>query len=79
MYIKIAAVTITSLALSACGSPRDFETTPVKVETAAGTVTCQLYTKSLVDWDRAIDRPNSMDATTADNVCRAEGVRRQKT
>jgi hypothetical protein len=78
MYIKIVAVTLTALALTGCASPRDYETTPVRVDTAAGSVTCQLYTKSQVLWDRAINRPNSMDVTTADNVCRAEGARRQK-
>lgn len=68
----VAALTV----LSACSlDPRDYETTPVVVNTAAGPVTCQLYTKERVIWDRSIARPNSMDVETADNICRAEGTR----
>ena len=63
-------------ALSACSlDPRTYETTPVVVQTEAGPVTCQLYTKEQVIWDRAIARPNSMDVETADNLCLAEGRR----
>lgn len=66
------------LLVAACSlDPRDYETTPVVVQTAAGPVTCQLYTKERVIWDRAIARPNSMDVATADNLCRQEGVREQ--
>ncbi|AUH32714.1 hypothetical protein [Paracoccus tegillarcae] len=73
---KFLAIAVAATALTACSlNPRDYETTPVVVETAAGPVTCQLYTKEQVTWDRATARPNSMDVETADNVCRAEGQR----
>jgi uncharacterized lipoprotein YbaY len=71
-----ATLLIGTVALSACASPRDYETTPVAVSTAHGTVTCQLYTQSQVLWDRSINHPEAMSVETADNVCRAEGTRR---
>lgn len=63
------------LALAACISPADFESEPVSVETPHGPVMCQLYTRERLDWDRAIDRPESMSVQVADEVCRAEGQR----
>lgn len=63
--------------LAAC-TPREMETTPVKVETAKGTVTCQLYTRDMVYWDRAIHRPDSMTADQADAVCIAKGHELQR-
>jgi hypothetical protein len=62
--------------LSACSSPSAYETEPVEVDTPAGVVICQLYTRNLVVWDRAIDRPPSMSVTTADAICVNEGKRR---
>ena len=63
--------------VSACTlNPRAYETTPVEVATAKGTVTCQLYTPDLVVWDRAIDRPENMSVEEGDQVCLAEGKRR---
>ncbi|MDO5529689.1 MAG: hypothetical protein Q4F71_09825 [Paracoccus sp. (in: a-proteobacteria)] len=76
MYIKAALAFGTALALGACApTPEQFESTPVLVETAQGTVTCQLYTLSQVTWDRSIHRPASMDVRTADTICRNEGQR----
>ncbi|EEE37329.1 hypothetical protein RKLH11_1165 [Rhodobacteraceae bacterium KLH11] len=65
-------------ALSACvPSPQQLETTPVKVQTPKGVVTCQLYSQSRVDWDRAIDFPaTKMSVPEADTYCRQEGLRR---
>ena len=64
--------------LTACiPSPEDFETTPVKVQTAKGVVTCQLYRQDRVNWDRAIDFPaTKMSVAEADSYCRQEGQRR---
>lgn len=66
--------------LSACvPSPEDLETTPVKVQTPKGVVTCQLYRHDRVTWDRAIDFPaTKMSVPEADNYCRQEGQRRLK-
>lgn len=57
-------------------SPEAYESEPVKVQTQAGIVTCQLYTRELVVWDRAIDRPEGMSVSTADAICVDEGQRR---
>lgn len=76
--IKIGALLATTVFLSACAQdPRSYETTPVEVKTKKGTVTCQLYTRERVLWDRAIDRPSGMSVRAADDVCRAEGQRRK--
>lgn len=76
--VKIGALLVATAFISACAQdPRDYETTPVEVKTKQGTVVCQLYTRERVLWDRAIDRPESMSVRTADDVCRAEGVRRK--
>lgn len=62
--------------LAGCSlSPKDYETTPVVVQNAAGPVTCQLYTLEQVTWDRAIAHPATMSVTDADNICRQEGYR----
>lgn len=62
--------------LAACVSPENYESAPVEIDTPAGVVTCQLYTRDLVIWDRAIDRPDSMSVSTADAICVNEGQRR---
>lgn len=62
--------------LSAC-SPAMFETAPVTVETQYGQVTCQLYTKEIVQWDRPVDWPTGMTVEHAFNVCQTEGIREQ--
>lgn len=64
-------------ALAAC-SPKDYESPPVTVNTPQGPVVCQLYTKDIVEWDRAISRPNSMGVAEADAVCIEEGKREQR-
>ncbi|WP_372573985.1 hypothetical protein [Ruegeria jejuensis] len=65
--------------LSGCvPSPENYETTPVQVQTEKGIVTCQLYSKDLVVWDRAIDRPNSMGVQEADAICKEEGKREKR-
>ena len=67
---------VSAIFLSGCSiDPQSYETTPVKLKTAKGVVTCQLYTKERVLWDRAIDRPDNMTVREADNICRAEGER----
>ncbi|MFV0410595.1 MAG: hypothetical protein ACK5LJ_13170 [Paracoccus sp. (in: a-proteobacteria)] len=78
MYLK-AAIAITAITtLTACTnmiSPKDFESTPVLADSPMGPVTCQIYTREQVTWDRSIGRPANMDVNTADNLCRAEGQR----
>ncbi|MBT8414233.1 MAG: hypothetical protein KJO30_07875 [Boseongicola sp.] len=64
------------LMLAACVSPETYESEPVQVDTPVGVVICQLYTRDLVVWDRAIDRPDSMSVSTADAICVNEGKRR---
>lgn len=76
--LKIGALLATTAFLSACAQdPRAYETTPVEVKTKQGTVVCQLYTRERVLWDRAIDRPSTMSVRAADDICRAEGLRRK--
>lgn len=75
---KIAALSLPLIALMACApSPEQFETPPVQVQSEKGLVTCQLYTKDTVVWDRAIDRPSTMSVIEGDNICKAEGERRK--
>ena len=63
-----------AILLGACSiDPKSYETTPVKISSPAGPVTCQLYTKRLVVWDRSIDRPTKMSVAEADALCKAEG------
>ncbi|MFS4438423.1 hypothetical protein ACMA5I_09415 [Paracoccaceae bacterium GXU_MW_L88] len=76
MIGKCSALVALGLVLAACSSPEAYETEPVVVNTAAGPVTCQLYTRTLHSWDRSIDRPESMDVDTADAICRKEGRER---
>ncbi|MDR9482074.1 MAG: hypothetical protein RI538_04735, partial [Salibaculum sp.] len=76
MYMKSMAILATAVFVSGCVDPKSMETTPVQVSTSHGTVTCQLYTRSQVTWDRAIDRPDSMSVDEADEICLAEGKRR---
>ncbi len=60
-------------------SPEDLESTPVKVQTSQGVVTCQLYRPDRVIWDRAIDFPaDKMSVPEADAYCKQEGQRRLK-
>ena len=73
---RISGAAFAALLLAACGSPEVYESEPVQVDTPAGVVTCQLYTRNLVLWDRAIDRPETMSVSTADAICVNEGNRR---
>ncbi|WBU56895.1 hypothetical protein [Paracoccus sediminicola] len=76
--ISIAAVAAAVLVAGCDITPTNFETTPVRVDTKQGPVICQLYTQAQVAWDRAVDRPESMDVETADEICRTEGERVQE-
>ncbi len=77
-FLPPAALILAAVVVSGCANaPAHYETTPVQVKTAQGIVTCQLYTKERVLWDRAIDRPNAMSVQDADAVCRAEGERQK--
>ncbi|MBY6055304.1 hypothetical protein KUV26_02500 [Leisingera daeponensis] len=63
--------------LTGCVSPENYETTPVQLRTSSGIVTCQLYTRDRVLWDRSIDRPGSMSVADADAICKQEGQRQK--
>lgn len=78
MYLKFTILAVAGLSLSACVSVKNYESPPVKVSTAQGEVTCQLYTKERLDWDRSISRPETMSAETADIFCKNEGLRRKQ-
>lgn len=62
--------------MSACSmDPANWETAPVTVQSPQGEVVCQLYSKEITTWDRAISRPDTMSVAQGDAICRAEGVR----
>ena len=71
MFQKFGFTLIATAVLGAC-TPAACETEPVKVETPQGTVTCQLYTSALTDWDRSIDHPATMTVAVADNYCKTK-------
>ncbi len=72
----LALAVLAAIALSGCvGDPAGYESDPVTVSTSGGNVVCQLYTKRVVRWDRAIDRPNGMSVQDADAICLQEGER----
>jgi hypothetical protein len=74
LFLPLAALAL----LGGCvQSPEYYETTPVQVATPKGVVTCQLYTREMVIWDRSIDRPARMSVQEADAICQAEGRREQ--
>ncbi|MBT8458230.1 MAG: hypothetical protein HKP37_02100 [Boseongicola sp.] len=75
---KAPILALLAVTRSACISPESYESEPVNVETPIGVVTCQLYTRDLVIWDRAIDRPEGMTVSTADAICVNEGQRRSE-
>lgn len=68
----ISLGTLSAALLAAC-TPANFESEPVQVQTPSGTVTCQLYTSSMTDWDRSINRPDAMSVEVADAYCKREG------
>lgn len=74
-YFLLTGVAIAALA--GC-SPKDYELAPVTLETPQGPVVCQLYTKSRLDWDRSVTRPNTMSVDVADALCEEEGRRQQR-
>ena len=76
MKHHIATLALGLAVLAAC-TPQQFESDPVTVQTAQGPVTCQLYTRNMLDWDRSINRPDTMSVAAADQICRAEGQKRQ--
>lgn len=76
-FLKFIAAAGTIAALTGCVSPEQFETAPVQLRTSKGIVTCQLYTKERVLWDRSIDRPASMSVKEADDICKTEGYRQK--
>ncbi|WP_116597140.1 hypothetical protein [Primorskyibacter marinus] len=76
---KSGLMLVGAIALAGCTSPEYFETEPVQVQTKQGVVTCQLYTKEVLDWDRSINRPSAMSVELADQVCKAEGAARKQT
>ncbi len=79
-FTKIALIVPLFVTLAGCiPSPEDLESTPVKVQTSKGEVTCQLYRQDRVTWDRAINFPaTKMSVPEADAYCRQEGQRRLK-
>lgn len=77
MTLMRAVAILAVLPLIAACSPQEMETDPVVLATPQGPVTCQLYTRSQVLWDRSIDRPATMGVRTADALCVAEGKREQ--
>ena len=77
MIKKFAAAAVLIATVAAC-TPQQFESEPVTLQTLQGPVVCQLYTKSMLDWDRSISRPHAMSAAAADQLCEAEGIRQQR-
>ena len=76
LMTKLSILVAAAAILSGCTiDPRSYESTPVKVKTPKGLVTCQLYTRERVLWDRSIDRPSNMSVEEADSICLAEGQR----
>ena len=71
------AIPFVALTLAGCNLA-SFETTPVPLETASGTVICQLYARELVIFDRSISQPTTMTQIDADEACREEGDRQLK-
>lgn len=75
MYLKIAFAVAAFGAVSACVTPEQFESEPVIVNSPQGPITCQLYTKNDLSWDRSIDHPGTLSVKAADTYCRNEGAR----
>lgn len=73
--------------LSACSlDPKDYESKPVTIPVPEqyvpvtgkdATITCQLYTKEIVRWDRATVYPEGLTHEHADNACLNEGNRQR--
>ncbi len=80
MKSRITIISVLGIGLLAgCApDPAAYETEPVRIASAKGTVTCQLYTRDTVLWDRAIDWPRSLSAAEADALCKEEGHRQKR-
>ena len=74
LIIKLPILGAASIVLTAC-SLEKYESEPVLLTTEMGLVTCQLYTKDRVLFDKAIDIPEGMAVEVANNLCRTEGER----
>ena len=74
-FLLLGAVALGAVACA----PTDLESTPIKVATPKGEVVCQLYTRDLVYWDRAISEPAGMSPDEADAICRGRGDEWKKT
>jgi hypothetical protein len=75
MHPHFISFSIAALLLTGCGPSRHFETPPVEVLTPEGPVLCQLYSKTFVDWDRAIQKPETMSHDKAKAICVNAGLR----
>ncbi len=77
--LKSVGLLAALIVVSGCvQDPRQYESPPVTVTVAKGKITCQLYTKELIYWDRATDWPRSMTVEEADAVCLEQGKKWQK-
>ena len=83
IFFGLAAIAM----VSACSlDPKDYETEPVTIPVPKeyvpvtgkdATITCQLYTKDRVRWDRATSYPEKLTHKHADNACLNEGYRQR--
>ena len=64
---------IVPLLFAAC-TKADFQTPLVAVQTPAGAVKCQLYTRDTVLWDEAVEYPATYTKEEADAWCRLGGA-----
>ena len=77
MFRTISAAVVVGT-LTACSlDPKFYESPPVTIPSPLGPVVCQLYTKDIVEWDRAMSRPPQMSVAAADAICLAEGQRQK--
>ncbi len=67
---------VSFITLSGCAvNHRNYESTPVRVQTSKGEVLCQLYSVYYVKWDEAIRVPANMNIVTGNDIFRNEGQR----
>lgn len=70
MKKPILMLALATAALTGCvADSSDYETKPVTINTPEGKVTCQLYTKRFVKWDKAIRKPADMTFKRANDIC----------
>ncbi|MFV0386684.1 hypothetical protein [Paracoccus sp. (in: a-proteobacteria)] len=72
MMEKVALLSVFTVIIAGC-TPKDFWSPPVTLDTPKGPVVCELYTKEIVEWDRAILEPEGMSVEEADKLCVEEG------